>query len=81
MTREMAVVGIPTISVYQDELLDVDTYLLENNMLEHKPDLTGEQAMAYLQNCEQKEANDLLLKKGKETYHLIKELLINRLSN
>jgi len=26
LTREMAVLGIPTISVYQDELLDVDRY-------------------------------------------------------
>jgi predicted glycosyltransferase len=81
MTREMAVLGVPTISVYQDELLDVDIYLLENDMLEHKPDLTGEQALAYVENCEQKDANDLLLQKGKETYYLIKEMLITRLSN
>ena len=80
MTREMAVIGIPTISVYQDELLDVDTYLLENDMMEHKPDLTGEQALAYLESCEQKDANDLLLQKGEATYKLIKEMLITRLS-
>jgi len=81
MTREMAVAGIPTISVYQDDLLDVDTYLLENGMMEHRPDLTGEQALEYLENCEQKDANDLLLRKGRETYYLIKGLLISRLSN
>ena len=81
MTREMAVLGVPTISVYQDELLDVDIYLLENDMLEHKPDLTGEQALAYVESCEQKDANDVLLQKGKETYYLIKEMLVTRLSN
>jgi len=80
MTREMAVLGIPTISVYQDELLDVDTYLIENNMMEHRPDLTGESAMEYLDQCEQKDPNDLLLKKGEETYYLIKKLLLNKLS-
>jgi predicted glycosyltransferase len=81
MTREMAVLGIPTISVYQDELLDVDTYLLQNNMMEHMPDLTGELALQYLEKCEQKSANDLLLKKGEETYNLIKSMLLKKLSN
>ncbi len=81
MTREMAVLGVPTISVYQDELLDVDTYLLENKMMEHRPDLTGEQALEYMEHCDQKGANDLLLQKGKETYYKIKDMLINRLSN
>ncbi len=80
MTREMAVLGIPTISVYQDTLLDVDQYLIDNGMLIHKPDLTGEFAVDYLEKCEQIGANDLLLKKGKETYALIKSLLINNLS-
>lgn len=81
MTREMAVLGIPTISVYQDELLDVDTYLLENQMMEHIPDLTGPQALEYLENRDQKGPNDLLLKKGEETYNLIKNMIINKLSN
>jgi predicted glycosyltransferase len=80
MTREMAVLGIPTISVYQDELLDVDRYLIDHGMMEHIPGLTGESAMAYLEKCEQKEPNDLLLKKGEETYNLIKDLLVNRLA-
>ena len=41
MTREMAVLGIPTISVYQDELLDVDRFLLQHveaiHRLQHLP--------------------------------------------
>jgi predicted glycosyltransferase len=78
MTREMAVLGIPTISVYQDELLDVDEFLISQGLMIHKPDLTGEFALAYLQKCEQKGPDDSLLKKGKESYYLIKELLIRK---
>lgn len=80
MTREMAVLGIPTISVYQDALLDVDQYLIDKGMMVHLPNLTGQGAVEYLTNCEQKGANSLLLDKGKETYALIKKLLINNLS-
>lgn len=35
MTREMAILGVPTISVYQDELLDVDRYLIKNGFMSH----------------------------------------------
>ena len=80
MTREMAVLGIPTISVYQDDLLDVDEYLISKGMMIHKPDLTGEFAFNYLKKCEQQGPNDELLTKGKEAYFLIKNLLINKLS-
>jgi predicted glycosyltransferase len=80
MTREMAVLGIPTISVYQDELLDVDKYLIQHGMMIHNPDLTGEAAYEYLQQCENQEANLLLLQRGEETYNLIKNLLVHKLS-
>ncbi len=80
MTREMAVLGIPTISVYQDELLDVDKYLLEQGMMEHKPSLTGEEALEYLEHCEQKDPNYQLLKKGEETYFMIRQMLESRLT-
>lgn len=80
MTREMAVLGIPTISVYQDTLLDVDQYLIDHGMMIHKPDLTGPFAVDYLEKCEAKGANDYLLNKGKETYDLIKNLLVNKIA-
>jgi uncharacterized protein len=78
MTREMAVLGIPTISVYQDVLLDVDEFLIKQNMMIHKPDLTGEFALEYLKKCEQKGPNDALLNKGRESYILIKDLLTHK---
>ncbi|MBN1183334.1 MAG: DUF354 domain-containing protein [Bacteroidales bacterium] len=80
MTREMAVLGVPTISVYQDELLDVDQYLIDKGMMMHKPDLTGQFAYSYLQKCENQEPNHDLLRRGEETYNLIKNLLIHKLS-
>lgn len=75
MTREMAVLGIPTISVYQDELLDVDKYLLSQKMMLHEPNPTGEFVEKYLKISERKEANKELLNKGRESYLLIKKIL------
>jgi uncharacterized protein len=76
MTREMAVLGIPTISVYQDELLDVDRYLLEVGAFEHKPDLTANEALQYLEQCRQQTPNRELLKKGRMAYEqVMKEVL------
>ena len=75
MTREMAVIGIPTISVYQDELLDVDEYLLNQGLLKHIPQLTAETALQYIEQAGHKMPNQHLLLKGKETFYLIKSLI------
>lgn len=75
MTREMAVIGIPTISVYQDELLDVDEYLLNHGLLKHIPQLTAEKALEYVDQQGQKMPNQNLLLKGKESFYLIKSLI------
>ena len=78
MTREMAVLGIPTISVYQDELLDVDRHLLEVGAFEHWPELTADQAMAYLAQATQKPPNRELLEKGKAAYQMVKNKILNK---
>lgn len=72
MTREMAVLGIPTISVYQDELLDVDRYLLEVGAFEHKPRLTAPEALRYLHSAQHRPPNRELLEKGKVAFEMIK---------
>jgi predicted glycosyltransferase len=77
MTREMAVLGIPTISVYQDELLDVDRFLLSIKAFVHKPNLTAEEALQYLDFSNNKAPNNELLKKGQEAYQMIKEEVTN----
>ena len=77
MTREMAVLGVPTISVYQDELLDVDRHLLEVGAFVHRPGLTAAQALRILSESSQKPASRALLTKGRAAYHLVKNTLIN----
>ena len=76
MTREMAVLGIPTISVYQDELLGVDRYLLQEQAFVHAPKLTAPELLSVLQGVARKPANRLLLEKGRRAYALIKESIL-----
>jgi len=71
MTREMAVIGVPTISVYQDELLDVDRYLLEHRLMVHKPDADAEFVMAFYGESLRRGPNSELLERGREAYGMI----------
>jgi len=73
MTREMAILGIPTISVYQDELLDVDGYLLEQQLMRHEPNLNAGQVQDYLQKLATSAPSTDLLNKGKKAYQLFIE--------
>lgn len=77
MTREMAVLGIPTISVYQDELLDVDRYLLAVGAFEHKPGLTALEALRHLDLAQHRPPNRELLEKGKVAYEMVKNEVLN----
>ena len=77
MTREMAVLGIPTISVYQDELLDVDRYLLEVGAFEHRPELTAAGALRYLDLAQHHPPNRELLEKGRLAYEMVKNEVLN----
>jgi predicted glycosyltransferase len=80
LTREMAVLGIPTISVYQDELLDVDKYLIKTGQMIHHPDLDASFALGYLEDCMLKSANKELLRKGQLAYAMIKAELLGNLN-
>lgn len=75
MTREMAVLGIPTISVYQDALLDVDRYLLTQNAFLHRPQLTAGEALDYLGSMARRPPNRELLDKGRRAYEMIRDRL------
>lgn len=76
MTRELAVLGVPTISVYRDELLDVDRYLIKEGMMIHNPGLTANDVTEFIQSHRDQPPNVILLEKGKQSYELIKQLLI-----
>jgi len=75
MTRELAVLGVQTISVYQDELLDVDRFLIQAGAMLHNPRLTAVFARKALQTRERKAANTAFLDKGREAYALIRRTL------
>ena len=75
MTREMAVIGIPTISVYRDKLLDVDRYLIKLNLMKHFPTLNIKNVLDYIHQNNAKSPDKKLLLKGKESYYLIKSLI------
>jgi predicted glycosyltransferase len=78
MTREMAVLGIPTISVYQDELLDVDRYLLGQNAFLHRTRLGAKEALAYLDSAQRRPPDTKLLEKGRQAYELIKSVILDQ---
>jgi uncharacterized protein len=76
MTREMAVLGIPTISVYQDELLDVDRYLLQVGAFVHEPALTAGALLEFLDRASRQPSNRRLLEKGRQAYAMIKSAIV-----
>lgn len=76
MTREMAVLGIPTISVYRDTLLEVDRHLIKIGAFIHRPHLTVDEALAYLERTVQLRPNHELLKKGKAAYELLRAQIL-----
>lgn len=71
MTREMAVLGIPTISIYQDTLLEVDEYLIRTECMVHHRELSANDVDRYLKNKMLQPPNKILLEKGKEAYFQI----------
>lgn len=81
MTRELAVLGVPTISVYQDELLDVDVHLIKAGYLIHKPDLDANYVNNYLREMKNNPPAEELIVKGKQAYELIENILVHGISS
>jgi predicted glycosyltransferase len=76
MTRELAILGIPTISVYQDALLEVDQYLLTKGLMLHEPDLTPEKVTNYINSLENAPPSLELMNKGKQAFQLFKQEIL-----
>ncbi len=76
MTREIALLGIPTISVYQDDLLKVDEFMIQKGLMKYEPHLKAGQVVDYLSAPETKEANTELLDKGNIARQLVMSELI-----
>ena len=73
MTRELALIGIPTISVYQSDLLDVDEVLISSGLMIHDPKLTAEKVHYYLNNLQNTPPSNELMDIGKSAYQLFKK--------
>ncbi|HTE25964.1 DUF354 domain-containing protein [Flavitalea sp.] len=77
MTREMAILGIPTISVYQDNLLDVDSFLIKKGLMYYEPQITPEKLIQYIERSSNEQPDTELLIKGKLAYEMFKSQILN----
>ncbi len=76
MTRELAVMGVPSMSIYQDNPLMVDKYLADKGCMTIKPSVSVDEINKTLQS--DNHINNLsILDDGKKSYLLIKHLITN----
>jgi len=76
MTRELAILGIPTISVYQDSLLDVDSFLISKKLMFYEPEINADKILGYIDGLNNKQPDTELLIKGKQAYDFFKSEIL-----
>ena len=76
MTRELAILEIPVISIYQAEMLSVDKYLIDRGLLTINPEITFQEIKSILGSEVQSKMEWMTLNEGKESFLLIKNLII-----
>lgn len=76
MTREMALLGVPTISVYQDNLLEVDQLLIDEGLMWHEMKLTAHKTDEYLHNLTVLPNNNNFIETGKQAYQILKKSIV-----
>lgn len=69
MTRELAFLGTPTISIYQDQLLEVDKFLITLGYMKHSYHLSQDDISSILNN--KLIRKNALLDKGSEAFSYI----------
>jgi hypothetical protein len=77
MTREMAVLGIPVISIYQSGLLCVDKYLVDKGLMIINPDIDFDGILKIIGSSVSKNDRNSVLDDGRLSYTLIKKLIYN----
>ena len=77
MTRELAVLGVPVISIYQSEMLCVDKYLIDKGQMKNKPDITYKEIKIDLFKGNNSQKDSSILNEGKESFNIIRELIVN----
>jgi predicted glycosyltransferase len=76
MTREIALLGVPSISIYQDDLLEVDKILIENKIMHYDPELTIDKILSFMNEPINKDSQKEMMAKGQEAYNIIKEEIL-----
>ncbi|NHE57113.1 DUF354 domain-containing protein [Cyclobacterium plantarum] len=77
MTRELAVLGIPAISIYQAETLCVDRYLVDKGRMKINPTISYAEINKELDDRKDSEINTAILDEGKKSFHKIKDLIFD----
>ena len=77
MTRELAVLGIPVISIYQSKMLSVDKYLVDKHLMKIKPNVSYSEIKMILENGRTIKNNLSVLNEGKISFNVIKNLIVN----
>jgi predicted glycosyltransferase len=81
MTRELAMIGIPTISVYQGELLEVDKLLIENGLMQHANTISSKDVIRLSHQLPSGLKGNALMAKGKMAYDMLYNTIINTPKN
>jgi predicted glycosyltransferase len=76
MTREIALLGVPSISVYQDALLGVDKYLIENKIMQYDPEITLDKIFSIINSHTENKNQNIMMEKGEKAYNMIKEEIL-----
>jgi predicted glycosyltransferase len=77
MTRELAVLGIPVISIYQEELLKVDNYLVNKGCMIINPNTNYTEIKTALETGKTIKKESSVLNEGIESFKIIKKLIVN----
>jgi uncharacterized protein len=72
MTREAAVAGVPTLSTYQEALLQADEFLIREGAMRHSVAPTADDVLALLNQADRKRANGAsMLQTGSRAFEQI----------
>lgn len=77
MTREMAVLSVPVISIYQSELLSVDNYLIEKGFMIINSKITYDEIKLFLGSFSSSGNGSFILKEGEQSFEIIKKQIYN----
>lgn len=75
MSRELAILGVPTISIYADNLLNVDKYLIEQGCLSHMSKLDLSLVRSHLHSFTGNKTD--LISVGSEAFRMLEKAVID----